>query len=129
MAKLSLSELAALRDKKKNELSRRDSKKSVQITIGMGTCGIAAGARETFNAFIEELEKSGFDDAVVKQTGCLGQCHSEPSVEIHVPGMPNIVYGKVDQDTARKIVRKHVQEKTMVQDHIYDKPSSDIVSE
>lgn len=129
MAKLSLKELAALREKKKTELSRRDANKSVRINIGMGTCGIAAGARETFNAFIDELDKVGFGDAVVTQTGCLGQCHSEPSVEVHMPGMPDIVYGKVDQETARKIVRKHVQEKAMIQDHVYDKPSSDIVKE
>ena len=128
MPKLTLADLKKLRDEKRASLARREGDKLVHIIVGMGTCGIAAGARKTFDAFVDELDNAGFADAVVKQTGCLGQCWSEPTVEVHVEGMPDIIYGKVDIETARRIVRKHVMERTLVQDHIFDRPAGDIVA-
>jgi NADP-reducing hydrogenase subunit HndB len=101
--------------------------KDTQLIVGMGTCGIAAGAKETFNVFVEELDKAGLQNVAVRQTGCMGLCHSEPTVEVVVPGMPTVVYGKVDAETARKIVNQHIGRKLMVNDHIYDKPAADIV--
>ena len=66
-------------------------------------------------------------NVAVRQTGCMGLCHSEPTVEVVVPGMPTVVYGNVDAETARKIVNQHVGRKLMVNDHIFDKPAADIV--
>ena len=65
MGKLTLADLKKLRDEKKQEMSRRDTDKDTVITIGMGTCGIAAGAKETFDALITELDKSEVADVVV----------------------------------------------------------------
>ena len=128
MAKLSLEELRKLREQKKSELDKRDtSGKDIEIIIGMGTCGIAAGAKDTFDAFIESLEAAGITNALVKQTGCMGLCYVEPTVEIRVPDMPDIVYGKVDAELARKLVRKHIQGKVLLNDHILDKPAADII--
>ena len=63
----------------------------------------------------------------VRRTGCMGLCHSEPTVEVVVPGMPTVVYGNVDAETARKIVSQHLERKLLVNDHIFDKPAADIV--
>lgn len=128
MTKLSMDDLKKLREEKKRSLSQRDTAaKTVCITVGMGTCGIAAGAKEALDAFLDELKRNNVTDIIVKQTGCMGLCYSEPTVEVKVPEMPTIVYGKVDAETARKIVRKHVIGKALINDRIYDKPAADIL--
>ena len=128
MPKLTLDDLNKLRDEKKKALQQAKAEgKNIQIVIGMGTCGVAAGAKETFDTFIDELQKNILTNVAVKQTGCMGLCYSEPTVEVSVPDMPIIVYGKVDAEVARKIVRKHIVGKLLINDHIFDKPAVDII--
>ena len=128
MAKMTLEELRNLRDAKKKEMSQRDSSdKSAQIIIGMGTCGIAAGAKVAFDAFLDELSRNDITDAKITQTGCMGLCFSEPTVEVDVPGMPRVIYGNVDGAIARRIVKEHLIGKALVSDHIFDKPAADII--
>jgi NADP-reducing hydrogenase subunit HndB len=94
MAKLTLADLKKLREEKVAAFAQRQMEnKDTQLIVGMGTCGIAAGAKETFNVFVEELDKAGLQNVAVRQTGCMGLCHSEPTVEVVVPGMPTVVYG------------------------------------
>jgi (2Fe-2S) ferredoxin len=52
---------------------------------------------------------------------------SEPTVEVICDDMPHVVYGNVDDKTARRIVREHLAGKALVSDHIFDKPSTDII--
>jgi NADP-reducing hydrogenase subunit HndB len=128
MAKMTLEQLRNLREAKKKEMTLRNSgEKSTQIIIGMGTCGIAAGAKEAFDAFLEELDHHGIADVRITQTGCMGLCHSEPTVEVNVPGMPDVIYGNVDAQTARRIVKEHLVGKALVSEHIFDKPATDII--
>jgi NADP-reducing hydrogenase subunit HndB len=128
MAKMTLEELRNLREAKKKEMTQRDSDdKSAQIIIGMGTCGIAAGAKEAFDAFLDELNSQNIKDTRITQTGCMGLCFSEPTVEVVVPGVPRVIYGNVDDKVARRIVREHIIGKALVSDHIFDKPASDII--
>ncbi len=128
MPKLTLDDLKKLRETKRAELARRDGEKTVEVIVGMGTCGIAAGSKQTFDAFVEELDSAGLTNVAVKQTGCLGQCSVEPMAEVKVPGMPDVIYGKVDAEIAKKIVRCHIIDKRMVQDHLFDKPAGDITA-
>lgn len=127
-APLTLEELRNLRTRKREEMERREAEGSAgTVMIGMGTCGIAAGAKQTFDAFVDELEKTGLKDVRIRQTGCMGLCHSEPTVEVAVPGMPTVVYGGVDAAVARTIVREHLVDHRLVNDHIFDKPAADLV--
>ena len=128
MAKLTLEDLRKLREGKRTEIARRESHKEIRIVIGMGTCGIAAGAKEAFDSFIAELAAQNID-AVVQQTGCMGFCYAEPTVEIQVPDMPTTIYGKVNATVARTIVQKHIKGKELVSEHIFDKPSVDIMAQ
>jgi NADP-reducing hydrogenase subunit HndB len=129
MAKMTLEELRNLREAKKKEMTQRDSEdKSAQIIIGMGTCGIAAGAKEAFDAFLDELNSHEIKDTKIAQTGCMGLCFSEPTVEVDVPGMPRVIYGNVNGEIARRIVREHIIGKALVSDHIFDKPAADIIN-
>jgi NADP-reducing hydrogenase subunit HndB len=130
MAKMTLEELRALRDTKKTDLRKRDAEgKEIQVIVGMGTCGIAAGAKVTLDAFLKSLDESKLVDSVlVRQTGCMGLCHSEPTVEVIVPGMPAVIYGKVDSATAGEIVKKHIIGRELLDNHILDRPAADIIS-
>lgn len=129
MAKMTLDQLRKLREEKKGEMVKRDVEgKNIQIIVGMGTCGIAAGAKQTFDEIVKAIDENNMNaDVIIRQTGCMGLCHVEPTVEIVMPGMPATIYGKVDVPTARELVVKHVVGKTLVENHIYDRPAVDIV--
>ena len=130
MAKLTLADLKKLREEKKKELSRRVTEGAkAQIIIGMGTCGIAAGAKETFDAILEELDKHDVAGVIVKQTGCMGLCYSEPSVEVIMADVPNIMYGNVSAEVGRQIVTDHIMQGKMISQHVFDKPAPDIMKE
>lgn len=128
MSKMNLNKLRALREQKRCELGLGDgANNTVYVVVGMGTSGIAAGARETFDTLSSELEFHELTNVVLKQTGSLGLDHAEPTVEVRMPGMPPIIYGKVDSVVASKIVRKHILEKTLVNAHVFDQRAVDIV--
>ena len=129
MSKLTLDDLRKLRDDKKKEMNQRDSdNKRGEVIIGMGTCGIAAGAKTVFDAILDEMKKADITDITIKQTGCMGLCFSEPTIEVATQDMPHVVYGNVDEETARRIVRDHLAGNALVSDHIFDKPSIDIIN-
>jgi NADP-reducing hydrogenase subunit HndB len=130
MAKMTLEELRKLRDSKKTDLKKRDAEgKEIQIIVGMGTCGIAAGAKHTLDAFLASLDENKLVETVmVRQTGCMGLCHSEPTVEVVVPGMPAVIYGRVDPAVAVEIVNRHIIGRELLDNHILDRPAVDIVT-
>ena len=129
MAKMSLDDLRKLRDAKKDDLRKRDAEgKELQVIVGMGTCGIAAGAKATLDAFITGLDEHKLvDTCLVRQTGCMGLCHSEPTVEVIVPGMPSVIYGRVDAHVAKEIIQKHLIGRELLSGHILDRPAVDIL--
>jgi NADP-reducing hydrogenase subunit HndB len=129
MAKMTLEDLRKLRDSKKTEMRKRDADgKSIQVIVGMGTCGIAAGAKTTLDTFLGALDANKLvDDVLVRQTGCMGLCHSEPTVEVVVPGMPTVIYGRVDAAVAKKIVETHLIGRKLLDNHIIDRPAADIL--
>ncbi len=86
----------------------REGKETTRIVVGMGTCGIAAGARETLSAIMDELAKRNIQDVVVTQTGCVGLCEQEPIVDVIRPGSARVTYGKVTKEKARQIVANHI---------------------
>lgn len=129
MARMTLDELRQLRDSKKSELRKREvDGKEIQIIVGMGTCGIAAGAKDTLDAFLRSLdEKNLVDGVLVRQTGCMGLCHSEPTVEVVVPGMPTVIYGKLTADMVKEVVEKHIIGRSLLDNLIIDRPAPDLI--
>jgi len=130
MAKMSLEELRKLRDNTQTDLRRREAEgKEIQVIVGMGTCGIAAGAKATLDSFLKALDENKLVDSVlVRQTGCMGLCHSEPTVEVIAPGMPTVIYGHVDSQAATEIVSKHLIGKQLLDNRILDRPAADIIA-
>ena len=98
------------------------------VLICGGTACCSGGADRLVEEFAANLESAGIKDTVqVVKTGCMGLCHSKPTVEVVVPGMPTVIYGHVDAATAKAIVEKHIIGKELISDKILDKPSIDIV--
>ncbi len=130
MAKLTLDDLRKLRDGKRQQMSKRAPEAGAAVVIvGMGTCGIAAGSKQTFDAFVDAVDSKGIENVVMKQTGCMGLCHSEPTARVAVNGMPDVIYGNVTPEVARKIVEEHIVKGKLVNDHIFDTPAADIIKD
>ncbi len=105
----------------KNFDEQIDNAKSITknfIKVGLSTCGIAAGADTVFDIFKKELEKNEAHLPVLR-CGCAGMCYAEPLVEVKIEGMPRVIYGKVDDEVALKIVRKHIIGRQILNDHIF----------
>jgi len=130
MAKMSLDDLRKLRDSKKSDLRKRDvDGKNIQIIVGMGTCGLAAGGKQVLDAFIAGFDENNLvDTCLIRQTGCMGLCHSEPTIEVIVPGMPAVIYGNVNPDLVKEIIKKHIIGKELLDGYILDKPAVDILN-
>lgn len=92
----------ALREKSENPDDR------VLVKISMSTCGIASGAKDVMEYLIEEMEQRGID-AIVTQTGCMGYCHAEPTLEITIPEREPVVYGHVTIKKADEIIEKYIK--------------------
>ncbi|HNQ38687.1 MAG TPA: (2Fe-2S) ferredoxin domain-containing protein [Prolixibacteraceae bacterium] len=107
----SLADLKKMKDQVQNRLKMRENSDAVetlvQIKVGMATCGIASGAKDTMNFFVEETSHQAID-AVVTQTGCMGFCYAEPTVEVTLPGKEPVVFGHVDKAKAREIIDRYI---------------------
>ena len=115
----SLDDLRKMKQQAESKLNLREKSNDpdslVQIKVGMATCGIASGARETMNAFLGKIEKEILN-AVVTQTGCMGYCHAEPTVEVRKPGWDPIVFGNVNIQRAVEIVDKYIKQGELIDD-------------
>lgn len=105
---MKLEELRKIREKVQKEMKVREGKARIKVVVGMGTSGIAAGAREVLKAFLDEVEKRNLDDVIVTQTGERGLASQEPVVEIHEKDKPVVVYGNVDPNKVQRIVTEHL---------------------
>ena len=124
MAKVkTLDDLRKLKADLKNKMELRersnDPESLVQIKVSMATCGIASGAKEIMDYFIEELDNQNID-AVVTQTGCMGYCYAEPTIEVTLPGKKPLVFGYVNRVKASEIIEKYIKGGEMVDGIIPD---------
>ncbi|MBO8154078.1 (2Fe-2S) ferredoxin domain-containing protein [Thermovirga sp.] len=113
----SLEDLRKIKEQARDLTAARSGGK-VKIIIGMGTCGIAAGAREIMTAVLEELDKRGLRDVVVETTGCIGMCQKEPLLDVIRPGEPRITYGNVRVEDVPMIIAEHVVNGRVVEEKV-----------
>jgi (2Fe-2S) ferredoxin len=114
----SLEDLKKLREEALEKRRVKTASGQAQVIVGMGTCGIAAGARDTMKAILEYIEKESINGVIVTQTGCIGMCEKEPIVQVMIGDQPKITYGKVNTETARRIMKEHVVGGAVVADHV-----------
>ncbi|MFO7152825.1 MAG: (2Fe-2S) ferredoxin domain-containing protein [Bacillota bacterium] len=105
----SIEELEKIREQARELINlRKDNENKTRIVVGMGTCGISAGAREVLTAILDEIKKRNLTNVIVTETGCIGMCRFEPLVDVIKPDQPKVTYVNVDPEKARQIVAKHV---------------------
>jgi NADP-reducing hydrogenase subunit HndB len=102
----SVEELKKIRQEAQKDLSIR-TQTGTRIIVGMGTCGIAAGARQTLQAIVAELQRREID-AHVTTVGCIGMCASEPLVDIEQADGGRITYGQVKPDMIPRLIEEHL---------------------
>ena len=116
---MSLEELQKLREKVKSQIDLREkgehAEQMIVVRVAMATCGIAAGAREIMNYFSEEVRARGLENVMITQSGCMGYCYAEPTVEITRPGAESVVYGHVTKERAQLILEKAIIEGELVE--------------
>jgi NADP-reducing hydrogenase subunit HndB len=108
MAKLTIDDLKKIKEKTARETSLREGTANIKITVHMGTCGIAAGARDVMSALMEEMAAADRQDIRVVASGCMGMCSSEPNVTVEVQGSAPIVYQLMDSNKMRQVFKRHV---------------------
>ena len=104
----SIKDLEAIRQRTLDEVNLRNDRHGIRVVVGMGTCGISAGARPVMMEFVEEIKRRGVKDAMVTQTGCIGMCQYEPIVEVLEPGKEKVTYVKVTPEMVARIVSDHL---------------------
>ncbi len=113
----SLQELRDMRKRLEKDMTARDDKEIAKVIIGMGTCGIAAGARDILQAVSDEINKRDLNVKIV-QTGCIGMCEEEPIFDIVKPGEDRITYGNLTPDNARQIIVEHLINNRIDTEHV-----------
>ena len=114
----SLDDLRKIKSEVQTKLSLRERsnhpEQLVQIRVAMATCGIASGAKTVMDYLVNELDKRNIA-AVVTQTGCMGYCYAEPTIEVTIPGKDPLVFGYVDTKKADQIIEKYIKNDELVE--------------
>lgn len=105
----SLDELKRIREEALQKKQMKATAGNIQVIVAMGTCGIAAGARDTMKSVLNYIENEKVNGVTVTQTGCMGLCEQEPIVQVVIGDQPKVAYGKVSPQVVEKIMKQHVQ--------------------
>ena len=108
MAKLKVEDLARIKEKTRRMTVLRDGAGKAKITVHMGTCGIASGAREIMSALLKEMKDKDVKDVIVTTSGCAGLCSREPMVTVELKGSAPVKYVDLTPEKIREIFQKHV---------------------
>ena len=108
MGRLAIADLKKIKEKVLSETSLREGGQRAKITVHMGTCGVAAGARTVMDALMSEMAEAGATDVMVTTSGCAGMCSKEPMVTVETLGEEPIIYGHMDANKMRQVFRRHV---------------------
>ncbi|HET9911155.1 MAG TPA: (2Fe-2S) ferredoxin domain-containing protein [Anaerolineales bacterium] len=114
----SLEELKRVREEALQKKQLKATPGNIQVIVAMGTCGIAAGARDTMKSVLNYIENEKVSGVTVTQTGCIGLCEQEPIMQVVIGDQPKVMYGKVDAQVAQKIMKQHVQNGQPVKEYI-----------
>jgi NADP-reducing hydrogenase subunit HndB len=104
----SLDDLKRIREEALKKQQLKETSGKTEVIVGMGTVGIAAGARETLKAIMDMIESENLSDIIVRQTGNIGLDSFEPIVQVILPGKEKVTYGKVNPEMARQIIKDHI---------------------
>ena len=117
MPKLKIEDLEKISQKVRKTVQLRDGAGRAKITVHMGTCGIAAGARAIMNAVMEELDKKDIADVILTSSGCAGLCSREPMVTVELKDEAPVKYVDLTPEKILKVINEHVMGGKVVQEY------------
>ncbi len=108
-----MSKITSVADLKKfqEEYKAKQSAKKdkIIVNVSLATCSIASGGKTVLAAMKDEAAKQGINNVEFMQSGCMTYCHSEPTVEVTLPGKEPVCFGKLDETGARELVQKYLK--------------------
>lgn len=108
MARLTLDDLKKIKEKQKATFTLREGGYRAKVTVHMGTCGIAAGARDVMTALMDEISQAKVEDVITTTSGCAGLCAREPMVTVEIMNKPPVKYGDLTDAKIREIFKEHI---------------------
>ncbi len=108
MARMTIADLKKIKEKQQATFTLREGGYRAKVTVHMGTCGIAAGARDIVTALMEEIDKSGAEDIITTTSGCAGLCAKEPMATVEILNEPPVKYGDLNVDKIHEIFKEHI---------------------
>lgn len=117
MKKLRIGDLEKIREKVRRTANIRQGKSRAKITVHMGTCGIAAGARDILSALLKEIEKKKLDDVIVTTSGCAGLCSREPMATVEIKNKPPVKYVDLTPQKINRILNEHILKGNIVNEY------------
>ncbi|MDA8155266.1 MAG: (2Fe-2S) ferredoxin domain-containing protein [Actinomycetota bacterium] len=115
--KLTVEDLKRIKEEHRATFTLREGGYRAKVTVNMGTCGIAAGAREIMNALVEELSASGAKDVIVTTSGCGGLCSREPMAWVEIAGQPVVRYCDLNGQKIKRILKEHILDGRVVEEY------------
>lgn len=117
MKKLKIGDLAKIRENVRRTANLRQGKARAKITIHMGTCGIAAGARDILSSLLTEIDKQKLKDIIITTSGCAGLCSREPMATVEMKGKAPVKYVDLTKTKMKKILENHVLKGNIVTEY------------
>jgi NADP-reducing hydrogenase subunit HndB len=117
MKKLKIGDLEKIRERVRRTANIRQGKSRAKITVHMGTCGIAAGARDILSALLKEIEKKKLDDIIVTTSGCAGLCSREPMATVEIKNKPPVKYVDLTPEKISRVLNEHVLKGKIVNEY------------
>ena len=108
MPKLKPEDLEKISSKMRKMRVLREDAAKARVIMHMGTCGIAAGARNVMNALLTEIEEKDIKDVIVTTSGCAGLCSREPMATVELKEAPPVKYVDLNEEKIKRILSEHV---------------------
>ena len=108
MPRLTIEDLQKIKEKYKADFTLREGGYRAKVTVHMGTCGIAAGARNVMTSLMDEITKANVTDVIVTTSGCAGLCAREPLATVEIMNQPPVKYCDLNDEKIREIFKEHI---------------------
>jgi NADP-reducing hydrogenase subunit HndB len=118
MSKLKPEDLDKIRERMARTMSLRDGDAQARMTVHMGTCGIAAGARKVMSTLLALIEEKQVKDLILTTSGCAGLCSREPMMTVEYKGQAPVKYVDLDEEKTKKIFSDHVLSGQVVKEYV-----------
>jgi NADP-reducing hydrogenase subunit HndB len=119
MGKLKIEDLEKIADQARRKMTVREGIGKAKITVHMGTCGIASGARNIMSAFLKQIETHNTHDVIITSTGCAGLCSKEPMATVELAGQAPVKYIELTETKVKKIFEEHILKGKFVPEYAY----------